>query len=397
MILVINAGSSSIKFRLFNDSDKKNPIDILDGIAERITIGGDVSFKYEGKKYEYEVALPNHEVAIKFILDKLIELNIISNVDDISAVGFRVVHGGTISKSSIINDDVFNKIKDAVKLAPLHNPGAITAIEAVKKVMPKAELVACFDTAFHQTLAEEQYLYAVPYSWYQKYGVRKYGFHGISYQYITEKMSEVLNKPKDKLNLIVCHLGNGASIACIKNGKSFDTTMGLTPLAGVMMGTRSGDIDPSIIEYMCKQLNTDASKITNMLNKESGLLGVSGKSSDMRDVAGGYFSGDSDFKRALNKYTQVAADYIIRFANLLGHDIDAIVFTAGVGENSAHTRQFTLQKLPLLDIKLDMDKNEERNYKDYKYISAADSKIKVLAFRTNEELMICKDTISLTK
>lgn len=396
MILVVNAGSSSIKFRLFNDSDIKNPIDILDGLAERIKVDGAVSFKYDGQKYEYEVALPNHEVAIKFILDKLIELNIISNVDDINAVGFRIVHGGTISNSSIIDEAVFDKIKDAVKLAPLHNPGAITAIEAVKKVMPKAKMVACFDTAFHQTLAEEQYLYAVPYSWYQQYGVRKYGFHGISYQYITEKMSEVLNKPKDKLNLIVCHLGNGASITCIKNGKSFDTTMGLTPLAGVMMGTRSGDIDPSIIEYMCKQLNTDVSKITNILNKEAGLLGVSGKSSDMRDVTGGYFKGDEDFKRALNKYTQVAADYIIRFANLLGHDIDAIVFTAGVGENSVHTRQFTLEKLPLLDIKIDMAKNEER-YKDYKYISAADSKVKVLAVRTNEELMICNDTINLTK
>ncbi|ATZ20570.1 acetate kinase [Mesoplasma coleopterae] len=396
MILVVNAGSSSIKFRLFNDLDKNNPIDILDGLAERITVDGAVSFKYEGKKYEYNVELPNHEVAIKFILDKLIELNIISNVDDINAVGFRVVHGGTISKSSIIDQKVFDTIKDAVKLAPLHNPGAITAIEAIEKVMPKAKLVACFDTAYHQTLAEEQYLYAVPYSWYKEHGVRKYGFHGISYQYIAEKMSEVLNKPKDKLNLIVCHLGNGASITCIKNGKSFDTTMGLTPLAGVMMGTRSGDIDPSIIEYMCKELKTDVSKITNILNKESGLLGLSGKSSDMRDVTGGYFKGDEDYKRALNKYTQVAADYIIRFANLLGRDIDGIVFTAGVGENSIHTRQFILEKLPLLDIKIDTAKNDE-SYGDYKYISSADSKIKVLAVRTNEELMICKDTINLTK
>ncbi|AVN60066.1 acetate kinase [Mesoplasma entomophilum] len=396
MILVVNAGSSSIKFRLFNDTDKNNPIDILDGLAERITIDGAVSFKYEGNKYEYKVDLPNHEIAIKFILDKLIELNIISNVEEINAVGFRVVHGGTISESSVINEKVFNTIKDAIKLAPLHNPGAITAIEAIKKVMPKAKLVACFDTAYHQTLAEEQYLYAVPYSWYKEHGVRKYGFHGISYQYIAEKMSEVLNKPKDELNLIVCHLGNGASITCIKNGKSFDTTMGLTPLAGVMMGTRSGDIDPSIIEYMCKELKTDVSKITNILNKESGLLGLSGKSSDMRDVTGGYFKGDEDYKRALNKYTQVAADYIIRFANLLGRDIDGIVFTAGVGENSIHTRQFILEKLPLLDIKIDTAKNDE-SYGDYKYISSADSKIKVLAVRTNEELMICKDTISLTK
>ncbi|AVN63414.1 acetate kinase [Mesoplasma florum] len=396
MILVVNAGSSSIKFRLFNDLYKSNPIDILDGLAERITVDGAVSFKYEGKKYEYNLELPNHEVAIKFILDKLIELNIISNVDDINAVGFRVVHGGTISKSSIIDQKVFDTIKDAVKLAPLHNPGAITAIEAIEKVMPKAKLVACFDTAYHQTLAEEQYLYAVPYSWYKEHGVRKYGFHGISYQYIAEKMSEVLAKPKDQLNLIVCHLGNGASITCIKNGKSFDTTMGLTPLAGVMMGTRSGDIDPSIIEYMCKELQMDVSKITNILNKESGLLGLSGKSSDMRDVTGGYFKGDEDYKRALNKYTEVAADYIIRFANLLGHNIDGIVFTAGVGENSIHTRQFILEKLPLLDIEIDNTKNEE-SYGDYKYISSPNSKIKVLAVRTNEELMICKDTINLTK
>ncbi|AUM62379.1 acetate kinase [Spiroplasma monobiae] len=396
MILVVNAGSSSIKFRLFNDSDIKNPVDVLDGIAERITVDGFVSFKYEGKKYEFDMELPNHEVAIQFILNKLIELNVIVNINDINAVGFRIVHGVTISKSSIIDQKVFETISEAVKLAPLHNPGAIIAIEAIKKIMPKAKMVACFDTAFHQTLGEEQFLYPVPYSWFEEHGVRKYGFHGISYQYITEKMSEILVKSKDKLNLIVCHLGNGASITCIKNGKSFDTTMGLTPLAGIMMGTRSGDIDPSIIEYMSKELNLDVSKITNILNKESGLLGLSGKSSDMRDITDGYFKGDKNYIRALNKYTQVAADYIVKFANLLGNDFDGIVFTAGIGENSVTTRKLILDKLPLLNIEIDSAKNEE-SYGDYKYISSRNSKIKVLAVRTNEELMICKDTINLTK
>lgn len=395
MILVVNAGSSSIKFRLF-DTSKNEPQDILDGLAERITIDGMVSFKYQGIKHEFEVNLPNHEVAVDFILNKLIEMKIISNVEDIEAVGFRVVHGGTISKSSLIKNEVFNAIKDAVKLAPLHNPGAITAIEAIKKVMPTAKLVACFDTAYHQTLKEEQYLYAVPYEWYEKYGVRKYGFHGISYQYIVKKLATFLNKDVNKINAIVCHLGNGASITCIKDGKSFDTTMGLTPLAGVMMGTRSGDIDPSIIEYMCNTLNKSVSEITSILNKQSGLQGLSTESSDMRDIVAGYLENKPNYVRALNKYRQVAADYIIRFANLIGHDVDAIVFTAGVGENSTNTRKQIINRLPLLDLEID-DQQNEMKYDEIKIISTPKSKTPILVIRTNEELMICLDTIKLTK
>ncbi|PPE06629.1 acetate kinase [Mesoplasma corruscae] len=395
MILVVNAGSSSIKFRLF-DTSEKQPKDILDGLAERITIDGIVSFKYEGTKYKFEVDLPNHEVAVDFILKKLVEMKIIKSAEAIKAVGFRIVHGGTISESSVISTEVFNTIKDAVKLAPLHNPGAITAIEAVKKVMPNANLVACFDTAYHQTLNQEQYLYAVPYEWYEKHGVRKYGFHGISYQYITQQLANNLNKDLNKVNAIICHLGNGASIACIKEGKSFDTTMGLTPLAGVMMGTRSGDIDPSIIEYICNELKITVKEATSILNKQSGLLGMSGETSDMRDITNGYKQNKPNFIRSLNKYSQVAADYIIRFANLIGHDIDAIVFTAGIGENSETTREEILKRLPLLDIELDSKANEV-DYDESKVISTKNSKIPVIVMRTNEELMICLDTIKLIK
>ncbi|PPE04832.1 acetate kinase [Entomoplasma ellychniae] len=395
MILVVNAGSSSIKFRLF-DTSEKQPKDILDGLAERITIDGIVSFKYEGTKYKFEVDLPNHEVAVDFILKKLVEMKIIKSAEAIKAVGFRIVHGGTISESSVISTEVFNTIKDAVKLAPLHNPGAITAIEAVKKVMPNAKLVACFDTAYHQTLNQEQYLYAVPYEWYEKHGVRKYGFHGISYQYITQQLANNLNKDLNKVNAIICHLGNGASITCIKEGKSFDTTMGLTPLAGVMMGTRSGDIDPSIIEYICNELKITVKEATSILNKQSGLLGMSGETSDMRDITNGYKQNKPNFIRSLNKYSQVAADYIIRFANLIGHDIDAIVFTAGIGENSETAREEILKRLPLLDIELDSKANQA-DYDESKVISTKNSKIPVIVMRTNEELMICLDTIKLIK
>ncbi|QVK06208.1 acetate kinase [Mycoplasma mycoides] len=393
MILVINSGSSSIKFKLFDTSKTIEPI--LDGLAERIGIDGFLKFEHNNQKYKFEDPLPDHEHAIQLILNKLLELKIISNIDEINGVGFRVVHGGQISHSSIITDEILSKIQDSVKLAPLHNPAAIIAIKAVKKLMPNTNMVACFDTAFHQTMPEVNYLYTVPYKWYEEFGVRKYGFHGISYEYIVNKSSEILNKKKENLNLIVCHLGNGASISCIKDGKTYDTSMGLTPLAGLMMGTRSGDIDVSICEYIAKQTNTDIFTITQTLNKQSGLLGLSQVSADMRDVLEQYDKNDKKAVIAVEKYVQIVADFIVKYANYLDN-IDAVVFTAGIGENADVIRDLICKKVKLLDLQIDQDKNQAK-YSDYKLISSEESKIPVYAIRTNEEKMICLDTLNLIK
>ncbi|UWD34678.1 acetate kinase [Mycoplasma cottewii] len=393
MILVVNSGSSSIKFKLFETTNGVEAI--LDGLAERIGIDGRLKFEHNDQKYVYDDELKDHESAIKFILDKLIELKIIDNVEQITGVGFRTVHGGEISQSTLIDENVLNKIKENIKLAPLHNPGAIVAIEAVSKLMPKAKLVSCFDTAFHQTMPEVNYLYSTPYSWYEKHRVRKYGFHGISYQYITSKCESIFNKKSEDLNLIVCHLGNGASICCVKNGKSHDTSMGLTPLAGLMMGTRSGDVDPSIAEYMAKELNTDIFEITKSLNKESGLLGMSGISADMRDVTDAYLKGDKRAILTIEKYAQTVADFIVKYANYLDN-VDGIVFTAGIGENSSLIRKIIIEKVKLLQVKIDENKNTSK-YDDFMLISTDDSKVPVYAIRTNEEKMICLDTLKLTK
>ncbi|AJM71919.1 acetate kinase [Mycoplasma yeatsii] len=394
MILVVNSGSSSIKFKLFETTNEVEAI--LDGLAERIGIDGRLKFEHNDQKYEYDNELKDHESAIQFILDKLIELKIIQNVEQITAVGFRTVHGAEISQSTLIDENLINKLKENIKLAPLHNPGGIVAIEAVSKIMPKAKLVACFDTAFHQTMPEVNYLYTTPYEWYEKHGVRKYGFHGISYQYITSKCESIFNKKSENLNLVICHLGNGASICCVKDGKSYDTSMGLTPLAGLMMGTRSGDVDPSIAEYMAKELNTDIFEITKSLNKESGVLGISGVSSDMRDVGAAALNGDKRAILAIEKYTQLVADFIVKYANYLDN-IDGIIFTAGIGENSTSIRRKVIEKVKLLQLKIDENKNSNRKYDDFMLISADDSKIPVYAIRTNEEKMICLETLKLTK
>ncbi|WP_338983735.1 acetate/propionate family kinase [Spiroplasma endosymbiont of Othius punctulatus] len=395
MILIINSGSSSIKFRLYDIQDKNKPKDILEGLAERIGVDGFWSFKYDSTKHEFNDKLPNHKVALKLILDKLIEMKIIENYNDIEGVGFRVVHGGTVSSSSLISDDIYSSIVDSTKLAPLHNPGALVAIDAVKAIMPDAKLVASFDTAFHQTIPKENFLYTTPIEWYENHGVRKYGFHGISYQYILKNLSTILKKDCRKVNAIVCHLGNGASMAVIKEGLSFDTTMGLTPLAGLMMGTRSGDIDPSIIEYMSKELKKDVVEITTMLNKNSGLKGISKISSDMRDVREAFYGGNQNAKIAIHKYTTIVADFMVKYANYLNGEIDAIVFTAGIGENSDFIRTQVLDRVNILGLELDEKLNAYSNdYEDYKLISTNKSKSKVYAIKTNEELMICLDTIS---
>lgn len=393
MILIVNAGSSSIKFKLFDTSNLNNPKSIVEGIAERINVDGRLIIKTKTDKFEFDDSMKNHDDAVQSILVRFKELNLIKDFDDIKGIGFRVVHGGNkILRSVELTEENKKIIEENIKLAPLHNPGALTAITAFEKKLGRAKLVGCFDTAFHQTMPRENYLYATPYSWFQDFSLRKYGFHGISYQYITEKMSEVLKKDKENLNLIVCHLGNGASMCCIKEGKSFDTTMGLTPLAGLIMGTRTGDIDPSILQYMAKQLDKNVEEITDILNKKSGILGLSGISSDMRDITEAIRNGDKQATMALDLYTQKIADFIIKYTNQLNGSVDAIVFTAGIGENAADVRSGVIDKINIIPLDIDEDQNL-KSYDEHLEISSAKSLYKILKMRTDEELMICKETL----
>ncbi|ALD66792.1 acetate kinase [Spiroplasma cantharicola] len=393
MILVVNAGSSSIKFKLFNIKDIKNPISTLDGLAERISVDGKLTIEINGEKHVFESEMKDHLEAVKLILSKFTELKVIGKPEDIKGIGFRVVHGGDkIVKTVELTNDIKKTIEDNIRLAPLHNPGALTSINAFQASLPNAKLVGCFDTSYHQTMPEINYMYTTPYKWYTDYKVRKYGFHGISYEYIVYKAQEIFNKKQDKLNLIVCHLGNGGSICAIKNGKSYNTTMGLTPLAGLMMGTRSGDIDPSIIQYISKETGKDIYEITDILNKQSGLQGVSEVSSDMRDVIAAAEKGNKKASLAVELYTQIVADFIVKFANQINDKIDGIIFTAGVGENAGVIREKVTQKCGLLDLNIDSNLNDEK-YSDYLVISSAKSKMPILKVRTNEELMICNQTL----
>lgn len=392
MILVINAGSSSIKFQLYKIEEKNNFKVICKGLAESIGVDGKLSFIYEDEKYEIVKDLPNHDVAAKLILESLKSKKIIKDFYDIVGVGHRIVHGGeTFNTSTIVNDKVITAIKDNVKLAPLHNPAGLSALSAFQSVT-NCKHIAVFDTTFHTTMPKINYLYPVPYEWYEKYQIRRYGFHGISYQYITLKLSEILNKPLNQINAIICHLGNGSSVCAVKEGKSFNTSMGLTPLAGLMMGTRSGDIDPSIHEYIAEQLNINVKEVVNILNKKSGLLGISQISSDMRKISSE--SNNSQAKLALDLYAKRVIDFIVQYQNDLDNKVDALVFTAGIGENSAFIRQLILDNLKTMDISFCLEKNNN-SYDTYLLISNSNSKVKVLVIRTDEELMICKETSKL--
>ncbi|AGR42440.1 acetate kinase [Spiroplasma diminutum] len=393
MILVVNAGSSSIKFKLFDISNSSNPISKVEGLAERISVDGRLTIEIEGEKHEFNNQMNDHLDAVQLILNKFTELKVIEKPEDIKGIGFRIVHGGDkVVKPVEITDEIKKTIEENIRLAPLHNPGALTSINAFEKSLPNAKLVGCFDTSYHQTMPEVNYMYTVPYEWYSKYQVRKYGFHGISYEYIAFKAQEIFNKKQENLNLIVCHLGNGASVCAIKNGKSFNTTMGLTPLAGLMMGTRSGDIDPSIIQYISKETGKDLFEITDILNKQSGLQGISEISSDMRDVIEQSTKGNDKASLAVELYTQIVADFIVKFANQINDKIDGIIFTAGIGENAALIREKITQKSNLLGLVIDSQLNEEK-YSDYLNISSKESKISILKVRTNEELMICNETL----
>ncbi len=395
-ILCVNAGSSSLKFQLVEMPEEKL---IISGYFEKIGLKDSFwTTKVNGKKFKEAKYLKDHKAAAKVLIDELLKYKAVESLDEIKGVGHRVVHGGEkYSDSVLINEEVLNDIHAFTKLARLHHPGNLAGIEAISEALPGVPMVAVYDTAFHQTMPKVNYMYPVPMEWYTKYGVRKYGFHGTSHKYITLKMKEKLGK--DDVNLIVCHIGSGASISAIKDGKCFDTSMGISPLDGLMMGTRSGAIDPSIIEYVSRESGEDIEQITNDLNKKSGLLGISGYS-DSRDVENARENGDENARLALDMYNDRIAKYIAEYYIKLNGNVDAIVFTAGVGENGIAAREEIVSRLEALGIKLDSEKNSKiAGYKDETegIISSDDSSVVVWVLPTNEEIMIIKDTYNLVK
>lgn len=388
-IIAINAGSSSLKFSLFN---MDNETVIASGQFERIGIEGSfLTIKFNGEKIVQELDVPDHSVAVSILLDKLTDLEIIKSLYEINGVGHRFVHGKDLfDKSVIINDEVLEQLKSLSKFAPLHNPANILGIEAFRKALPDAINVAVFDTAFHQSMDEETFIYPVPYRWYEELGVRKYGFHGTSHRYIAIEASKLLGK--ENFKLISCHIGNGGSICAIKDSKCVDTSMGFTPLAGIMMGTRSGDVDPSIVPYVMEQEGKNAGEVIDDLNRNSGLFGVSERSSDMRDVLQGCEEGDKNSILAKNKYVRRVVDYIAQYYVLL-EGVDAIVFTAGVGEKNTLIRGEICDKLACLGVKIDPEANKIVG--EVVKISSDDSKIDIYVIPTDEELMIARDTLDL--
>ena len=391
-IMSVNAGSSSLKFSLFEMDTKEV---IISGLFERIGIeGGKYTLKYRGDKIIQEIPLDNHVKAVEILLDKLIALEVIGSLNEIEGIGHRVVSGGEkYQKSVLITDSVIEDLIELKEFAPLHNPAHVAAMKAFREVLPEVPMVAVFDTSFHQTMDEISYLYPVPYEWYTKYGVRKYGAHGTSHRYVSKTISEKLHN--DHLKIISCHIGNGGSITAICDGKCVDTSMGFTPLAGIMMGTRSGDIDPSIIPYVMEKEEIDAQEAIDALNKKSGLLGLSQYSSDMRDIVDGVNEGKENCLRAFNKYVQTIIDYIARYYVRLG-GCDVICFTAGVGENSLPVRAKVLEGLACLGIVMDLDQNNN-THGTFAKISADSSKVDVYVVPTDEELMIAQDTIDLIR
>lgn len=394
-ILVVNCGSSSVKYQLI-DMEAQNVL--AQGLVERIGIEGSIlTQKVAGKdKYIIKQPMDNHKDAIKLVLNALIdkEHGVISNMDQINAVGHRVVHGGEkYSESVLINEEVMANIEECVKLAPLHNRPNIIGIEACKALMPNTPMSVVFDTAFHATLPEKAFIYPIPYELYKEHGIRKYGFHGTSHKYVSYKIAEVLDKSIKDLKIITCHIGNGVSITAVKNGKSIDTTMGFTPLAGVAMGTRSGDIDPAIVTYLINELGYSAEEVSNVLNKKSGVLGVSGVSSDFRDVKdAAYNKGEYRSLLALDIFHYKIKTQIGAYAAAMG-GVDIIVFTAGVGENSDVNRKGILEGLEFMGIELDEEKNKVNGV--LTEISKDSSKVKVFVVPTDEELMIAKETMEL--
>lgn len=387
-ILTVNAGSSSLKFTLFEMPEEKA---IASGLFEKIGLNGSsYTIKYNGEKITKEYDLKDHSVAVKKLMDELIALGIIYSLDEIEGVGHRILHGAQeFSEPTVLNMDVVQAISKYNELGPLHNPANLMGATSFIEALPNVTNVGVFDTAFHQTMDEEEFLYPVPFEWYQDYGIRKYGFHGTSHKYIWKFMSEVLGS---SAKIISCHIGNGGSLCAIRGGKVVDTTMGFTPLAGIMMGSRSGDIDPSIIPFIMKKLNKSADEIITMLNKNSGLLGVSGVSSDSRDVEAGANEGNERCLLAERMYAQKIANFIAMYNNLLD-GADAIVFTAGVGENSINMRKMIIERIHSLGVMVNDELNKVRG--EFRKISTDESKIALYVVPTNEELMIAMDTYNI--
>lgn len=395
-VLVINCGSSSLKYQLI-DSDTEEVL--AKGLCERIGIEGSMlTHQPAGKdKIKTEAPMPDHTVAVKMVIEALIdsENGVITSLEEIDAVGHRMVHGGeAFAKSTVIDDDVLKAFEACNDLAPLHNPANLIGVHSCQEIMPGVPMVAVFDTAFHQTMPAKSYLYGIPYEYYKKYKVRRYGFHGTSHDYVSARLAEILGKKREDLKIIVCHLGNGASISAVKNGKCIDTSMGLTPLEGLFMGTRSGDLDPAIIEFICNKENLSVQEVTTILNKKSGVLGLSELSSDFRDLNSAAEAGNEQAKVTLEAYSYRVAKYIGAYTAAM-NGVDAIAFTAGVGENNANIRKDVCEYLGYLGIAIDDEKNAIRGEEEI--ISTADSKVTVMVVPTNEELAIARQTVELVK
>ncbi len=390
-ILAINAGSSSLKFQLLQMPEEHV---VAKGLIERIGLKEPIfSMKTHGKKVEFTESITNHQDAVQLLLHHLVEQKAVSSLEDIDGIGHRLVHGGEQYSDSVLIDEetieVFEQLSD---LAPLHNPANITGIKEFKKALPSVPAVAVFDTAFHQTMPESSFLYSIPYEYYKDYGIRKYGFHGTSHKYVSGRAAELLNRPVETIRVISCHLGNGASIAAIDGGRSIDTSMGFTPLAGVTMGTRSGNLDPALIPFLMEKTSKDAEEVLDILNKKSGMLGVSGFSSDLRDIEVEVSKGNPRAQLALDVFASRIHKYIGSYAARM-NGVDAIIFTAGIGENSDIIRAKVLEGLQFMGVYMDPDLNKIRGKEAF--ISYPHSPVKVIVIPTNEEVMIARDTVRL--
>lgn len=393
-ILVINCGSSSLKYQLFDMTDESV---LCKGLVERIGIeGSKLTHKVGSEKLVVEEAMKDHTAAIKHVFDALVDekYGVVKSLDEVNAIGHRVLHGGDkLTASCIIDENVKAKVKEFIKFGPLHNPANLMGIEACESLVPGKKNIAVFDTAFHQTMPARTFMYAIPYEYYEDYRLRKFGFHGTSHRYVTLRTAELLNTDKKNLNVITVHLGNGSSIAAIKNGECYDTTMGLTPLEGLLMGTRSGDIDPTVMTFLMNEKGYSADEMNQILNKKSGVLGVSGLSSDFRDLEEAAEKGNERAQLALDMFITRVRRYVGGFMAELGH-IDAISFAGGIGENSSSMRKLILENMEEYGIIIDDAKNDTR---EEAVISADNSRVKVLVVPTNEELMIARDTMNLVK
>lgn len=396
-VLVINCGSSSLKYQLIETESEKV---LAKGLCERIGIDGSMITHQpgDGEKIKQEVDMPNHTVAVKLVIDALTDDNhgVIKDLKEIDAVGHRMVHGGEeFASSVVITEEVLAAVESCNDLAPLHNPANIIGVRSCQEIMPGVPMVGVFDTAFHQTMPKKAYLYGIPYEYYEKYKVRRYGFHGTSHDFVSKRCAEFLGKDRKDMKIIVCHLGNGASISAVKNGECVDTSMGLTPLEGLIMGTRSGDLDPAILEFICKKENISIEEMNTILNKKSGVLGLSGGiSSDFRDLGNAADEGNEQAKVTLETYAYKVAKYVGSYVAAM-NGVDAICFTAGVGENNISARKEICEYLGFLGITIDDAKNNVRG--EETVISTEDSKVKVLVIPTNEELAIARETVRLTK